>query len=278
VRRVRATARVATALAVAGGALGAQPVTRTIDLVARDFAFTGMPVTLPAGIVRVRLDNRGRNYHHVILARLEGTTTAAQLRARATNSGAPLPGVTYVGGPEGRMPTGTSEAIVRLVPGRWVLMDLVEAPDGVNQAKKGMFVPFTVTGRGAVPDLETPTGALTVVLTNHAFTPGRTPLVEGPMLLDVHNAGTQEHHLLVAELEPGKTLGDVYAFYQAGAKGPWPHRFVTGTTRLSRDQSAIVPATITRDRTFLICVNTDPASGKPHVLLGMLKPLAPPTR
>jgi hypothetical protein len=258
--------------------LGAQEITRTIDLVARDFTFTGMPTTVPAGLARVRLDNRGANYHHVILARLDGPITATQLRDRATNAGAPIAGVTYVGGPEGRMPTGSSEAIVRLVPGRYVLMDLVEAPDGVNQARKGMFVPFTVTGRGAVPALEPPRGALSVVLTDHAFTPGRTPVADGPMLLDVTNLGTQEHHLLVAELEPGKTLGDVYAFYRTGARGAWPHRFVGGTTRLSRDQSALVPATITKDRTFLICVNTDPATGKPHVLLGMLKPLVPTAR
>ena len=274
-RLARTVALAAVVTLVPAAPLHAQPVTRTIELVARDYAFSGMPSSVPAGLVRVRLDNRGKNYHHVILARLDGTLTATQLRDRATNSGAPIPGVAYIGGPEGRMPTGTSEAIVRLVPGRYVLMDLVEAPDGVNQAKKGMFVPFTVTGRGPVPELDPPKGALSIVLTNHAFTPGRTPVSEGPMLLDVTNVGTQEHHLLVAELEPGKTLGDVYAFYQGGAKGTWPHRFLTGTTRLSRDQSAVVPATITKDRTFLICVNTDPATGKPHVILGMLKPLVP---
>jgi hypothetical protein len=98
------------------------------------------------------------------------------------------------------------------------------------------------------------------------------------MLLDVTNVGTQEHHLLVAELEPGKTLGDVYTFFQKGHTGPWPFRFITGTSRLSRDQSALVPAMITKDRSFLICVNVDPQSGKPHVLLGMLKPLVPATR
>lgn len=262
----------ASGLAAQGGAA---PV-RTIALVARDYAFEGMPASLPAGLVRVVLDNRGANYHHVIIARLDGTVSAERLRDVATNAGAPIPGVTYVGGPEGRMPTGRSEAIVRLVPGRHVLLDLVEAPDGVHQARKGMFRPFTVTGRAPVAPLEPPAGSLSVVLTNHAFTLGRTPLREGAMVLDVTNVGTQEHHLLVAELEPGRTLGDVYAFYQRGAKGAWPHRFVTGTTRLSRDESALVPMTVTRDRTFLVCVNVDPATGKPHVLLGMLKPMVPP--
>ena len=46
-----------------------------VRLVAHDYAFEA-PARAAAGMVRIRLVNRGQHWHHALLVRLDGTTAA----------------------------------------------------------------------------------------------------------------------------------------------------------------------------------------------------------
>lgn len=97
-----------------------------VTIGATEYGFA-LPDTLPAGSVRLRLVNRGREPHHAVLTRLEAGRTAAEPGALGTV-----------------MPGDSAEVVVTLEPGRYLVACYLESPDGVMHRARGMAREFEV--------------------------------------------------------------------------------------------------------------------------------------
>src|SRR5687768_8283355 len=97
---------VATAAAVFAGtdisgphaAANTHPVQR-LTITTTDFTFDA-PDSIPAGLTRVRLQNKGREYHHAQIVRLRDGGSIQELLDTLGTEGKNVPaGTRYIGGP-----------------------------------------------------------------------------------------------------------------------------------------------------------------------------------
>jgi hypothetical protein len=86
-------------------------------------------------------------------------------------------------------------------------------------------------------------------------------------MLRVENAGTQDHQLRLARLRSGASLQD-------WMKAPNPGllaQAVAGVARMGPGAVAYLPVELSAGSYVAYCLVTDPASGREHVLMGMLR-------
>jgi hypothetical protein len=124
----------------------ALPPAREVPIVGTDYAFGGVPVTLPAGPASFSFDNRGQVRHMLSLVRLKvGITpdSAVHLQGRARDA--------VMEGGEGVLIALPHEAavdrlLVDLVPGHAYLLYCIfhDAPDKPSHEALGMFGGFQV--------------------------------------------------------------------------------------------------------------------------------------
>jgi uncharacterized cupredoxin-like copper-binding protein len=111
-----------------------------ISVTAVEYGYQGMPATLPAGRVRILLENAGQEPHEFGLVRITGDQTVEellQLRNRAEQF------IENVGNAFAR--PGRSDALTRtLEPGRYGYACFVTAKDGTPHALHGMYGELTV--------------------------------------------------------------------------------------------------------------------------------------
>lgn len=190
-RRHRFTPAIAASLAVAALAAcapaedGGQEAAdaEVVAFTAHDYAFRGLPDTLPSGWTTFRMENAGREVHFVVFDRLpDGKTAEAFMREVAapfdsvwyrlrdgeidrqqalTMLGEELPGwygsVRRWGGTGLVAPGGTARTTIDLEPGTYVLECYVKTPDGDFHVSVGMWHELVVTGDStgrAVPEAD----------------------------------------------------------------------------------------------------------------------------
>ena len=265
----------AAALPLALGAyvrtLPGAPAIPTVTVTATDYAIEA-PDTLPAGAVELRLVNRGKEFHHLWVARLEHGRTASDLMAALRRPG-PLPSwVRDVGGPNAPAPGGESNATVSLAPGTYTLACLIPSKDGVPHLMKGMIHEVTVveTGRSA----HSPVGDVTMTLHDYSFALSQ-PLVAGTHTIEVRNEAAQNHEIELIQLAPGKTAADVVAWLK-DEQGPLPGRPIGGVAPLASREVAWFRADFEPGRYLLICFVPDEKDGKSHFMHGMMQELEVP--
>lgn len=237
-----------------------------VTLTADDFTITG-PDTLPAGAVTLRLVNRGKEFHHVWVARLDGGKTMADLLEAAKTPG-PLPTwVVDMGGPNAPAPGGESNATVDLTAGNYVVACIIPGADGVPHLMKGMIRPLTVVRvrRPAAP----PLADVTMTLHDYSFSLSQ-PLRPGRQVIEVRNDGAQPHEIELVQLAPGKTAQEVLAWVHH-PEGPAPGLPLGGVAPLGRGRVNWFEADLEPGRYALICFLPDKADGKPHFEHGMMQ-------
>lgn len=240
-----------------------------------DYSFNG-PDTVPAGWTTIRLENQGREPHHLTLLKLAPGRTFADVTA-AMQSGSPeaLQGLfTEEGGPNAIGPDANSTAIVNLEPGNYVLACFIPSPDGVPHIAKGMIKPLTVTPAPAAASAE-PRAAITITGVDFAFRVA-PEITAGNQMIRFTNEGEQHHEVALVRLAPGRTVQDLIAFFEpsAGAApaGPPPGEFLGGMSGIEAGKHGYFPAQITPGNYGLICFLpdvTDP-QGTPHFAKGMV--------
>ncbi len=99
----------------------------TVTMIARDYAIDG-PDSLPSGAVTLRLLSRGKELHHLWIARLEGGRTVADLLDSVSARRALPAWAHQVGGPNAPAPGGEARATVTLAAGNYVVACLIPAP------------------------------------------------------------------------------------------------------------------------------------------------------
>lgn len=252
-RSQAATVRQPTASPPAAAAQAAAPITIT----ARDYSFDA-PDVVSAGPVSFVLQNEGQEEHHAQFVRLNDGVTLEQFGA-ALRQGPPaaFPLVTFRGGPSVTRPGQTSFAVtLDLEPGTYMMLCFIESPDGVPHLAKGMVRPFTV----APP--------LTVTLRDFAF---EVPEIRaGVQTLRVVNQGPQPHEMVIARVPADVTPEQIAAALQSPeAPPPFPMENLSGMQALTAGLSGWVTVDFTPGTYVLLCFVPDPATGLPHLALGM---------
>jgi hypothetical protein len=216
----------------------------------------------------MRLVNRGKEFHHVWVARLEGGKTLEDLLA-AMKSPGPLPAwVRDMGGPNAPAPGGgESNATLSLAPGDYVVACLIHGKDRVPHAMKGMIRRLTVV-KAAKPAAD-PVGDVTMTLHDYSFTLSRS-ITAGHRLIEVRNNGAQPHEVELAQLAPGKTVQDLLTWLHT-REGPPPGVPLGGVAPLVKGGVNWFEADLEPGKYALICFAPDRTDGKPHYQHGMVQ-------
>ena len=243
----------------------AGPVPRVVTVAASNYAFEA-PDTLPAGPTTFRLNNHGPELHHIVIVPLTGGHSTAELMQQAEGDHLPawaLP----LGGPNAVDPGGHGDATVDLAPGRYVMICVIPAPDGMMHLKKGMAHEFTVVPAGA--RTSAPAADLTVRLNDYSFTLS-APLTVGHHEIAVQNDAAQPHELVIFKLAPGKHLPDFLAWFQK-PEGPPPASALGGASPLATGRGMTFALDVTPGTYGLICFLPDAKDGAPHLAHGMMQ-------
>lgn len=239
----------------------------SVTVTARDYTLE-MPDTLPEGAVTIRLVNRGKEFHHVWIARMDGGHTVADV-LEALKAHGPLPSwLRDAGGPNAPRPEG-GEAIatVTLTPGLYVVACLIPSKDGVPHLMKGMVRSLTVVKSGE--PAKAPSADVVMTLRDYSFFLSR-PLAAGKHVIEVRNEGTQWHEFELVQLAPGKTTQDVIAFIDQGIGNP-PGLPLGGISPLAVGQTSYMHVELQPGRYGLICFLPDRKDGKQHFQHGMIQ-------
>jgi hypothetical protein len=252
------------AVSVPANPAAAAPRVVTID--ASDYAFS-LPETIAGGLVTLKMVNGGHEAHHAQLLRLKDGVSLDQFFAAFKNEGeAALRFITAEGGVGAVDPSGAAEITVDLNPGQYVLVCLLPSPDGTPHVAKGMVKPLRVTA--AETGSAAPSVHGTVALKDFSF---EVPVFHaGRGTYKIVNSGQQIHEFVVVRLAPGKTADDAVKFFSAPA-GPPPFQAVGGMNGLDPGRGGYATLDLTPGEYAAICLVPDPASGRPHVHLGMVK-------
>jgi hypothetical protein len=240
---------------------------RSITVTATDYAFSA-PDTIPAGLTEFRLQNRGTEMHHVMLIRLDAGKTMSDLFGAMKPDG-PLPAWAHeAGGPNTPGPGGNSEAILRLVAGRYAMICVIPSADGKPHVMKGMAKEIVVTP--AVSNTANANVRInsTMTLLDYAFQLSQ-PLAAGKQTIRVKNGAAQAHEVVFVRLQPGKKPADVLAWMEK-MEGPPPGMPIGGTTPMAKGEENIITLDLTPGEYGLVCFAPDAKDGKPHFMHGMV--------
>lgn len=237
-----------------------------VTITATDYAFQA-PDTVESGATTLRLVNKGKELHHVFLIRLEQGKRLADVGA-AMQSDGPMPAwAVPAGGPNAPAPGGESAATVELKPGRYAMICVIPSPDGKPHVMKGMSRELVVVPSKTATEM--PKADITVTLKDYGFAFSK-PLTAGKHEVLIVNEAEQPHEIVIAQLGPGKTAGELAAWLEKQA-GPPPGKPYGGTVALAKGESNIIPLDVAPGDYALICFVPDAGDGKPHIAHGMLQ-------
>ena len=246
------------------------PAANPVTFTATDYRFSG-PSEIPAGLTAFRLENHGKELHHLVIARLDQGRTLDSLLAALKHPGPPPAWLHFVGGPNATEPGAESYASTMMQSGHYAVMCFIPTAAGVPHVAKGMIGSLEVTpstGPGANP----PAPDLVIKLNDYSFDLS-APLTPGEHTIRVQNNGPQTHEVVLAQFLPGKSLKDLAAWEKGGEKGPVPAKFLGGFSPLDKGESGEFTVTLAAGDYSLLCFLPDAKDGKPHLVHGMAKSL-----
>jgi hypothetical protein len=247
---------------------------------AYDFGYRTMG-SIPGGLTRVQLKNTGKEDHHAQFMLLNTGVTPEQLGAAFAKGPERLEDVfklvTFVGGPGAIAPGGTTEVMLSLKEGQYLLACFVEGADHLPHLAKGMLLPLKVTAAAAAT-APAPQVNGTINLVDFNFDMPTT-LPAGKSMWRVTNTGAQVHEMSIMQLPPGKTVDDVKRFFDAPPtappSGPPPVTFMGGMQALTRGNEGIMVLDLKAGDYVATCLIPDQSqpNGDSHLHLGMIKGL-----
>lgn len=259
---------VATAPAVVAAAIGGcgedeAPTTARARIVVTEpshgrFRYSA-PRTVPAGLVKLTLQNKGKEPHKAQLWRiLDRHSVKAALRAER-----PLPKwLISAGGVGTTEPGATASVTQRLAPGRYYIAG--------SGGERGRVAPFRVVGKDG--DGELPAANGSIVTREYSFT--SSGLKPGTNRIDFHNEGLEPHHAVVAPVKPGASVTELRTFLRGQGKIPIGDiadiDAAEETAVLEQGQRQVLDLPLRRGKYALLCFVPDRAGGPAHVVKGMV--------
>ena len=221
------------------------------------------PDSATPGWTRLRVDEDGAGHILVVFRLPDGLSDSAVtslMLALDTVPATPAP-VLAMGGPE---VGDTGEVIIELTPGRYLLGCVMRGEDGHRHLVTGESRLVTVSGLVTAGRDSAPVMTQEVGMVDFAYV-GPERWTAGTHMLRVDNRGQQDHQLRFARLNPGSTLEQW--MQSEGETGTT----VTGVARLGPGGIVYLPVTLVPGTYVAHCLIVDPASGRPHVLMGMVR-------
>ena len=239
-----------------------------ITVKASDYKFDA-PATVPAGTITFRLENSGKEVHHLWLVQLlNGKTIADFQKAMDAWSSGPMPAwAVDVGGPNEASTGVTADATVTLDAGSYVMVCYVPSPDGRPHVMKGMVKALAVTGAAAANE---PKADIDMRMTDYAFELSK-PISAGKHVVRIENVATQSHEVIIGRLLPGKNMQQALTWLNEGQKGAAPVVGLGGASGLAKGKHQFITMTFEPGRYVLLCFVPDAKDGKPHTSHGMAK-------
>jgi uncharacterized cupredoxin-like copper-binding protein len=241
-----------------------RPSAQVVTVTAVDYGFEA-PASISAGTVTLNLVNRGKELHHLWLAKLEDGHTVEDLQKLPP--GKPPAWFKNIGGPNAPAPGGAAQATVTLEPGNYVLLCFIPSADGMPHFMKGMMKPLTVTGT-TVSSVE-PKADVTMRLVDYGFDI-KGALTAGKHVIRVENAAEQPHEVFVAKLAPGKSAMDLVQWAEKPLGQP-PGLPIGGATGVEKGRHLLLSVNLEPGKYALVCFVPDANDGKPHVAHGMVR-------
>jgi len=236
--------------------------------IAKDYAFEG-PDRIPAGLVSLQVVNRGTDLHHVQLVRLKDGRSAQDFAQAVKAEPSRLPAwAEFFGGPNAVEPGQSTEALLRLAPGSYVITCIIPDRKGVPHVALGMHRPVAVAVVHPQEGGREPSADLVIDQVDFGFSLPK-PMTAGRHTVRVVNKGTQVHEVVVVRLAPGATLPQFLAALGPGASGPPPGHLLGGITGLEPQGTGFITEDWTPGRYGFLCFFPDPATGQPHFARGM---------
>lgn len=229
-----------------------------------------LPERVPPGPTRISLTNDGDEPHHAQLFKLHRDATVDDLAAALATGdpAAPLEHSSLEGGTALVSPGQTSraDAIVELTEGRYVVICVVEGPDGVPHLAHGMLRQFEVSGQAADP-AKPATADAEVQLLDYGF---RLPdTIAANTLLEVTNVAAMEpHEMIVARLHDGAEAEQVGDTIAAGTRPP--ATFVGGVQAILPRASQRLQLDLEPGAYAVLCGIPSP-DRTPHFAKGMIQ-------
>ena len=242
-----------------------------VTITASDYKFAA-PDQIPAGLTTFKLLDTGKEVHHASLIRLKDGKTYADMMAtmKAMKPGTQPPAwIEPLGGPNGIVPGGESNATVMLEPGNYALVCFVPDANMVPHFMHGMTKGFTVTETSttAAASAPEPTADITLTLSDYKFD-WSTPLTAGPHVIRVETAAGQPHEVTLFQIPPGKTLKDLQTWLN-GMKGEPPAMPIGGVSGLVAGKPTYFSVDLKPGDYAAVCFLEDHKDGKPHFVHGM---------
>jgi uncharacterized cupredoxin-like copper-binding protein len=273
-RRITARSMIAAVLAGIPSAIygpaSATPA-RTLVVTAYEYSFQA-PDSVPAGLVTVRLVNRGRKGHQLAMARLDDTSSLDRVMRSLIADKARTGGLRWVGGVESAMPAQSGETILPLTSGRYVLICAYDGDNGLAHMSLGMIHSLVVTPATRVTTRSLPATATTIELSDYhiAFS---SPLHSGKQLVRIVNVGKQRHHLVMGRIVGNATTDEIMKW--DGKSQPAPVEGMSGgAAAMDPGQASVIEMDLTPGRYELACVLSNDGKSTPHYLLGMHQEIA----
>ena len=171
-------------------------------VIATDYRFEA-PDQVDAGLVNIRLFNRGKEDHHVLLIKLDRLDRVSQVADYLKTNDWSVPWMHPLGGPESVAPGGSATATMVLEPGRYMLACVVASPSSHRQHfMDGMIKELSVVKPpGSEVKATLPPTEVTLKLFEWNFTLDG-PLFAGRRTIRVENIGKFEHHVAFVGADP----------------------------------------------------------------------------
>jgi uncharacterized cupredoxin-like copper-binding protein len=273
-RRITASKFIAAVLAGIPGAIygpaSAAPA-RTVVVTAYEFSFKA-PDSVPAGVVTVRLVDRGRRGHQLVMARLDDTSSLDRVMRSLIANKARTGGLRWVGGVESAIPGQSGETTLPLTSGRYVIICAYDGDNGLAHMSLGMIRALVVTPGTQVTAQSLTATPTTIELSDYhiAFS---NPLHSGKQRVRVVNVGKQRHHLVIARIVGDATTDEIMKW--DGKSQPAPLEDMSGgAATMDPGQASVIEMNLTPGRYALACILSDDSKSKPHYLLGMHEEIA----
>ena len=239
-------------------------------VVATDFHFEA-PEQVDAGLVHIRLVNRGREPHHILVMKVNRLARLSEIEDVLKSNDWSPPWIQAMGGPESVISGATSSASMVLEPGRYVIVCVVASPSSHRRHfMDGMIRELAVVSPGR-SWFRTPLPPAEVTLRLNEWNyEVSAPILPGRRTIRVVNVGKREHQVAFVRLLPGKTAAEAMRWVESPAGLP-PFEVAGGTTGLSPTESVNVEVDFVPGEYLLLCNLYDPLGRKSHLQMGMVK-------
>lgn len=226
----------------------------------KDTKVTG-PGDLNPGPVEITVKNSGKKGHGLLLIRIDGDHTAAELSKVGDawgDKGKPLPGWVHLdGGVVSVEPGAAVKTNEDLEEGRYLAFDI----DNDASAE------FEVAGDAAGGEL--PTTTATIEASEYKFE--TSGLKAGNQRVTFANKGKQPHFAVSARIKGNATIEDVRKAIQGDGGEPPIEDDASSTSGLiDGGKTQVVDMTLKKGRYALLCFIPDRQGGPPHAVKGMV--------